>query len=76
MLSSAFISIPLKNYKVYKGLVDDEVLDSICSKSSNYFDMRNICYDLLDECERTELTSELLKESVAKYENDNINKIK
>lgn len=76
LLSSAFISIPLENYEIYKGLVDDEVLDSICSKSSNYFDMRNICYDLLDECERTELTSELLKESVAKYENDNINKIK
>ena len=77
LLSSAFISIPLKNYELYKGLVDDELLDNICSKSSNYFEMRNICYDLLDYCELTESKDRNdLKSIVSKYGSENINRIK
>ena len=65
LLSSSFISIPLKNYNLYSSMINNKLLDNITKKSLNYQEMRNVCYSLLDYCEMTDQVRESELESVA-----------
>jgi hypothetical protein len=56
LLSSAFIPVPLKNYHLYKSMINEELLDIINRKQITPSEKRSICYSILDCCEMSDST--------------------
>lgn len=76
LISTAMISIPLDDYKMYgEVLINNKVINSIIAKTDDQNERRNMCYDIFDYCDDC-TSNDMTKEELETVINDSLNIIK